>query len=228
MSAQWQKKWRRKSEREKNQITIVVVMMVVAAYALGVFQFTYSKNNEVLKLYNRQKDRLEKKKAKAPPKPPNVGGLAKKLKSLESQIETGLSTREQLEGNFVSLSEAAEIRKLRFSISTLASDVGIEIHRMVDAGLVRTANDNDAPTAKDMESVTSNPYGRPLLKIRAQSSYSGLLEFFENLSSLKYKVVVVRYGVFVRESKQTISADQMLKVSKAQRQPLEVSILLAL
>ena len=228
MSAQWQKKWRRKSEKEKNQIAVVVVMMIVAAYALLVFQFTYSENNDVLKMYNRQKDRLEKKRAKAPPKPPNVGGLARKLKSIDKQIEVALQSKEKLGGSFVSLNDAGEIRKLRFTISNLAKESGINIQRMVDAGLVRTANDSDAPSAKDIESVTDNPYGRPLLKVRAQASYSGLLDFFDNLSSLKYKVVVVRYGVFVRESKQNISADKMLMASKNQIQPLEVNLLLAL
>lgn len=229
MSAQWQKKWRRKSEKEKNQVALIVVMAVVAAYAVGVFQFTYTKNNDVVKMYNRQQDRLAKRKAKAPPKPPDTAGLARNLKSLESQIETALETKGKLSGSFVPLSDTQEMQKLRFALSTMASESGVSIQRMVDAGLVRTSlNDSDAPSAKDMENVTKNPYGRPLLQVRAQASYAGLLQFFQSLSTLSYKVVVVRYGVFVKEHKNIISANEMLQVSKVQNQPLEVSILLAL
>ncbi len=227
MSAQWQKKWRRKSEKEKNQIVMVVVMAVVAAYALLVFQFTYEDNKKTINGYNRQKDRLEKKKAKAPPKPPNTGSLAKQLKSLEGQIKTAQATKEKLGGSFVSLSEPQEMQKLRFALSNIANESGVNIMRMVDAGLVRTSDD-DAPSASEIENVTNNPYGRPLIQVRAQASYGSLLQFFQSLTSLRYKVVVVRYGVFVRESKNSISSDEMLQVSKAQAQPLEVSILLAL
>ena len=228
MSAQWQKKWRRKSEKEKNQIVMVLVMVVVAAYALLVFQFTYEDNKKTINAYNRQKDRLEKRKAKAPPKPPDTGSLAKQLKSLKGQIKTAQVTKGKLSGSFVSLNEPQEMQKLRFALSNIANESGVRIMRMVDAGLVRTSNSDDAPSAHEMESVTNNPYGRPLIQVRAQASYSSLLQFFQSLPSLQYKVVVVRYGVFVRESKNSISSAEMLQVSKAQAQPLEVSILLAL
>ena len=68
MSAQWQKKWRRKTEKEKNQIVMVVVIGIVAAYGFGIFQHTYTQNIDTIKMYKRQKNRLEAKKAKSVPK----------------------------------------------------------------------------------------------------------------------------------------------------------------
>lgn len=229
MSAQWQKKWRRKSEKEKNQIVVVAVMVVAATYAFGVFQFSYTKHNDVVKLFNRQKDRLTKKKAKAPPKPPNTGALAKKFKALEGQIKTAHETKGKLGGNFVPIEED-ELLKLRLAINSIAEQSDLTILSLYDAGLTRTraADKDDAPKVGQIENVVNNPYGRPLLQLRAQASYSSLIQFFQGLPSLSYKVVVLRYGIFVRESKGNISSDEMLQVSKAQNQPLEVNILLAL
>ena len=227
MSAQWQKKWRRKSEKQKNQIVLVVVLMVVGAYALAVFQFSFAEHKKTINLYNRQMDRLTKKKEKAPAKVPDTASLAKQLKTIQGQINAAKTTREKLGGSFVSLEEPAEMRKLRFALTTMASEAGLDIKHIVDAGLVRTDN-KSAPIAGEMENVTNNAYGRPLIRIRAESSYSGLMRFFQDLHSLSYKVVVVRYGVFVREQKQNISPDMMLEVSKSQKQPLQVSLLLAL
>ena len=229
MSAAWKKKWRRKPEKEKNQIVMVVVVGIIAAYAAGIYQFTFEDHKKTINMYNRQQDRLKKKKAVSAPKVINTGPLKNKLKSLDAQIIAATDTRKKLGGNFVPLEEKPLLR-LRLAINSLAEQSQMSSVRLQDAGLTSTRGKtaSNAPVVGQLENVTNNPYGRPLINLRARGSYSGLLNFFQALPTLSYNVTILRYGVFVRESKKDISPEQMLQVSARQSQPLEINILLAL
>lgn len=228
MTPQWKKKWRRKSDKDKNMFFIVGTIAIVIAYGVGIFQFSYDDKLKVSKLLKRKENRMSKQK-KPDARPVNTFGLKKKAKALQVQITDARKNKEKLTGSFVSIEDRNEVRGLRIALSSLANEAEVNILSMVDAGLVSTGG-RQAPSARDLEAVTNNPYGRPLLKVRARSSYGALLNFFTSLERLKHKVVVIRYGIFVSERKIRGSkvGAAMLKANETQNLSLEVQFLLAL
>ncbi len=197
----WIKRWNMLNQRDRYRILILGLATVIAAYSFLI----YPKSEKALmhsdNMIKRRLDRISKR-AQIDKKvdSSNPTGLSRKLIKLEKELELAEARLANNMARFAPIDSAKAQQRLRLEISTLAQRSGLRVKKSNRLGLkkasIQTARRNPEETPIP---AVKNPYGRPLLEVRGESSYWSLLKFLESLKNLTYHVSVVRLHAVVNQ-----------------------------
>ena len=186
MLSSLKQRFKRLPSKEKSQVIILTVCVLVSAYGF-VAASLWQQMFEAEKLANRKENRIttrigkiEEPKFERDISEVNLQALKKKLTSSEEEIT-------QLTAKFINSNNAEKIQTLKLAISELADDVNVEILDFQTINAKRKAHEEELSEYKD---IRQQYYQRPHFVVQAQSNYYGLLYFIETLQQLDNIAIV--------------------------------------
>ncbi|MBP6490194.1 MAG: hypothetical protein KA733_00500 [Thauera sp.] len=218
-------RWMALPAAERKRALLVGGLLVFSLFA-GVHAFvTQPALTKLGTELNRARGRAQEN-AKAVPAPAgrtplrSPHALQADLDALDEALRTARSRRDRVRARFVDVADLAGHQALRLGVSSLANDSDIEVAAIETVG-VRREEQRLAPTVERLlEMARANPYGRPLMRLRARASYRGLMDFLDGLAELPHVAAPVRIAIEVRTD---ATPD-----APASRQWLEIDLELAL
>lgn len=190
------KKWRRLQESQKNQVAILTVAVLVAAYAFFLFAPGKASLQWSQNMLSRQQNRMEIESQKELAELPDVASLYKKIDRLKAKLEIAKTRAEKVHSRQAPITDTVVLQNLRVGITNLALRSGLIVTSSRNAGT--RAQDDEAPDRDEARnSLIRNAFGRPQIALKANANFSQLVGFLESLPELDYDVSVARMGMKV-------------------------------
>ncbi|MDR1853635.1 MAG: hypothetical protein LBR05_01865 [Azoarcus sp.] len=226
--------WWHFSAAERHQLVGAACFLIALCYGLLIW---YPANKQLGELiYKEQKQAVRNRtsmQANAALKDFNFDGLdieatRKELEQARASLSTLEAERNRLVARFLPLEDLESLQALKTELTRLAASGDMEITALEH--IYQRAEDRErAPTLELLKSAAaSNPYKRPLLRLKARASYRGLMEFLDGLTRLSRIAAPVWSDVSVRAEDEAARAANVIGNPGAPRQWLEVEIRLAI
>jgi hypothetical protein len=195
--------WKRLENKQKIQLGVLMLAIVVAGYSLWMAS-AYKTLNEATNAANRKADRLEKRQAATQAPDFSSKNLEAELENITEGYSEVQLRRTQLSVDFIPLNNLDAMQNTRRRVTELASRVGLKVTRF-DA-LRNLVVEGEAPTSEEVRKMeTQNRYGRPLMRFQSYSSYESIRDFLSELSRLETAVVPVNVQIELIEPEGEIS-----------------------
>ncbi|MCP4326266.1 MAG: hypothetical protein GY787_31410 [Alteromonadales bacterium] len=186
MIASLQQKYKRLPAKEKTQLIILIVCVVVSAY--GFFAaMLWADMFEAEKLANRKENRIETRIGKIVEPKFDSNITDKKLKEFQQQLVSSNEEIKKLTSKFIKVNDADKLQQLKLDISELADDVELEINNFQVLGVELKAHEEELTEYTD---TRSQYYKRPYFAIEASSNFYSLLNFIQALNQLENLAIV--------------------------------------
>ncbi|NRA56392.1 MAG: hypothetical protein HRU23_19810 [Gammaproteobacteria bacterium] len=186
MFAQFAQKYKRLPGKERSQIVVLVVCVVLSAYGFGAAML-WQNMFEAQKLANRKENRINTRIGKIE-EPKFDGSVSQvKLNTLQQQLANSQLELNLLTKKFIALDDATSLQQLKLSISELADNVELEIKHFEVLGIEHKTSEEELEEFNDSR---SQYYKRPYLSIKAESQFYSLLNFLQALKQLEHVAVV--------------------------------------
>jgi len=211
-------KFKRLPAKERSQIVILVVCVIVTSYTLYaamLWQDMFKAEN----LANRKANRIETRIGKLEEPKFSNEISDKNLAALEAQLAKSDELLAQATQQFIPLENATQLQQLKLTISELAERSGLTIKQFEVLGIKYKANNIKKDTGSNTGSNTGKNkgkgkgkgkntltkaidsrnkyYQRPFFSIQAESRFFSLLDFIEALKKLN-NIAIVRQIDIVR------------------------------
>jgi hypothetical protein len=194
------KKFKRLPTKEKQQIIILIVCVVVTAYTLFAAMLWQEMFNAE-KMANRKANRIETRIGKIEEPKFSSEISDKNLATLTARLKKSTQELSQLTQNFIPLDNAARLQNLKLNISELAENSGLNIKQFEVLGIKYKANEEELAEFTD---TRRQYYQRPFFSIQAESRFFPLLDFIENLKKLDNVAIVKQIQIIKGEQGQLI------------------------
>ncbi len=220
-------KLRDMSPSDKNKLMIVIGVLLGAVY-FGLWYPSLSKQADHEKnMVNRRLNRMETRIKAVKEPTQSVSRLQRQLSALDEGYENLSKQMELLSVRFIPLDKPRRFQNVRLRLSELAARSGIDIQQ------VRSAVSGDPgvapPSAEIIALEAKNRFGRPLLSFSATATYSGLMQFLEELKAFPSNVAVVRLSIEAdRSALEQGEGEQEVENTSNEPQALSVTMLLAM
>lgn len=182
-------KWKALSPKEKLQYKIVLIFLIAGFYGLLFYPSTHANFFEAKKMLNRKKNRVELHS-----KSVNLGDntlspktIQKKIKKTELEIQKISTTFDELDTGFAPLESSVVQQQLLLEVTKLAERTGITLISVAKKGYTQKSQKSISPVDPVL--------GRPLLLVKASSSYFSFLEFLDGLKYLSFYVSVMNLNI---------------------------------
>ncbi|MGL1958379.1 MAG: hypothetical protein OCD00_13790 [Colwellia sp.] len=187
MISSLKQKFKRLPAKDRKQIVILVICVVVTIYSLFAAMLWEEMFNAE-KMANRKANRIETRIGKIE-EPKFASEISdKNLKKLKSQLEQSNELLSQVTQRFVPLDDSDRLQKLKSNVSKLAEDLGLNIKQFEVLGIKYKITEEELTEFTD---TRRKYYQRPLFSIEAESRFFPLLNFIEALKKLD-NIAIVR------------------------------------
>jgi uncharacterized protein YlxW (UPF0749 family) len=221
------KKWRRLKDKEKNQIIILVLALLVSIYAFflfspGVEKLQWSKN-----MVERQKNRMENElKNNNTTIPADINTLQNTAKRLNNEVVLARNEVDFYRNRLAPIGDSDVLQGLRVGITNLALGSGVIVTSAKNGG-IRQIKDDEAPATEELTSaLIKNAFRRPQIAIKATANFTQLINFLNVLPDLEYDVSIARMSINVEKQDYINYKDEAFKASN--NSILEVDLLIVL
>jgi len=179
-------KFKRLAAKEKQQIVILAVCVVVSIYTFFAAMLWEEMFN-VEKLANRKENRIESRIGKIVEPKFNNAISDKNLAILTEKLTDSNQQISEITERFIPLNDADRLQQLKLNISALAEDIGLVIKHLEVQDIKFQAKEEELAEFSDLH---KKYYERPFLYIQAESRFFALVNFIEALKELKNIAVV--------------------------------------
>ncbi|MDR0528997.1 MAG: type II secretion system protein M [Zoogloeaceae bacterium] len=211
-------RWAKFSPAERHQIAGAASFMIALCYALLIWAPGDKRLGELV--YKEQKQSIRSRsanKAEEELKKNNMAGLNPQAIQLDlararASLERQEAELERLLARFVPLEDLESLQMLKAELTRLAENGDMEVIALEH--IYRRPEERDRPPTLELlkESMTANPYKRPLLRLKARASYWGLIAFLDGLSGLSHVAAPVWSDVSVKSDAAPNSTRQWLEM----------------
>lgn len=194
------KKWRRLQDKEKNQIIILVLAVLITSYVF----FLYSPGSEKLQwtenMVSRQKNRMDNEKSLIDTTiPADVGTLQNTAKRLNDEVILARSEALRYRNRLAPISDSEILQNLRVGITNLALESGVIVISAKNGGISRI-KENEAPDSQEnLSSLIKNAYRRPQIALKANANFTQLITFLSAMPELEYSISIARMSLTVKK-----------------------------
>lgn len=205
MRSYW-KIWQQYPAKEKNTYTAIAVAVCIALYFGLVWPVAYKRLTKLEYDLGKQaiRERATAKNASSPPPPPpSLGGknlieARREQEALHQQLEETRADLMRLNARFVPMDDGLAMSVLKSGLTGLAEAGDMDVLALEHVYL--RSEDKDRPPTIQMiqEAAQANPFKRPLIVMRAEASYRGLMQLLDGLSSLSYIAAPVSSDISVQ------------------------------
>lgn len=224
--------WLRFSLGERHQLVGAACFLIVLCYGLLLWYPGQKKMSTLA--YQEQKQAMRfraVKKGHAALKNFNMDGLdvqatRRELAAVRESFNALKTERKRLSTRFTSLEDLEAVQALKSELTRLAESGDMEVTALEH--IYPSSEDKKLPpTPKLLKRASEgNRYRRPLLNLKARSSYWGLMAFLDGLSSLSRVAAPVWSSISVKTGK--VKRSGAFGVNEVSLQWLEVEIHLAI
>jgi len=196
MFSSLQQKYKRLPTKEKTQLIVLVVCVVISAY--GFFAaMLWQDMFEAEKLANRKENRIETRIGKIEEPKFDSDVSDKNLAKLQAELDTSNKEIKTITGKFIPLNNAESLQQLKLDISEQADDMGLKIINFEVLGVELKPHEEELTEFTD---TRSQYYKRPYFSIEAQSRFYALLDFIQALNQLENIAIVQKISIKRLES----------------------------
>ena len=182
--------WNRFSRAERHQIVGAICFMIALCYGLFLWQPNHKKLGDLV--YKEQKQKARERKTKEADKALqnlNLNGVdmltvSRDLTQVRASLAVQMAELKRLLTRFTPIEDLETLQSLKSDITRLAENGDMEIIALEH--IYRDSEARKRPPTPELlrESSMSNPYKRPLLRLKARASYQGLMAFLDGLPKL--------------------------------------------
>lgn len=191
MLSSLQQKYKRLPAKEKTQLIILVICVVVSVY--GFFAaMLWQDMFEAEKLANRKANRIETRIGDI--KEPKLDSKIseKNLTKLKLELENSNAKIDKITQRFIPINDADRLQQLKLDISELADDMNLKISNFEVLGVELKDHEEELTEFND---TRSQYYKRPYFAIEAKSKFYALLNFIQALNQLENIAIVQKISI---------------------------------
>ncbi|MBL4658858.1 MAG: hypothetical protein JKY19_00750 [Alcanivoracaceae bacterium] len=221
------KKWRRLKDKEKNQIIILVLALLVTIYVFFIFSVGSAKLQWSENMVSRQKNRMENEQHNINATiPADIGTLQNTAKRLTDEV--ALARREVIfyRNRLAPIADSDILQSLRVGITNLALASGVIVTSAKHGGIRRIKDDEAPATGEQQTALVKNAFRRPQIALKASANFTQLISFLSALPDLEYDVSVARMSINVKKQDYINYRNEGFRASNSSH--LEIDLLIVL
>lgn len=217
------KKYRQLSSGDKTKLLVVFGVLICGGYFGLWFPQLSEQADHQDSMLSRRLNRMETRLKKVEEPSHSTNKLENQFNVLDENYKQLQNQMAFLSTRFTALDKPYLLKNMRLEVSQLAAKSGMDIDQIRSA----VSGDPQAapPTAEIIALEAKNRFGRPLISLRAKSSYSGLMQFLQGLKNFSSNVSVVRLSL---EANRLSQEEEQEEETTNSPQLLDIELLLAM
>ena len=221
------KKWRRLKDKEKNQIIILVLALLVTIYVFFIFSAGSEKLQWSENMVSRQKNRMENEQQNVNTTiPADIGTLQNTAKRLTDEVALARSEVIFYRNRLAPIADSDILQSLRVGITNLALASGVIVTSAKHGGIRRIKDDEAPATDEQQTALVKNAFRRPQIALKASANFTQLISFLSALPDLEYDVSVARMSINVKKQDYISYRNEGFRASNSSH--LEIDLLIVL